>query len=202
MKSCGRTEFFTGDKANLEEEARNELLNPEKEITERTFESILDKVSGIIDKILFDMVLDEFHFLDHVEAIKSFIFLCRADFAEQILHGLEYVFVLRYAHIFSKELDKPATSIYKHNVTLAVDRVLRIPANSVLDKKGILENIKLCIDVPEPTKKVKREEEELPVVRGWEVFSLDYAVIPPLDSIFTPAVTGLHQQVSCLEYDL
>lgn len=89
MKSCHRQNFFENEDAIIQQEAKEELMNPNKEITEHTFTGILTKVSGIIDSMLLDMVLKEYHFMDHVEAVKSYMFLGRDDWADHIISGIE-----------------------------------------------------------------------------------------------------------------
>lgn len=88
-------------------------------------------------------------------------------------------------------------SIYRHNVALTIDRVLRTPSNASLDEKGILENIKVVLDIPEPSKSKKEDgEPEESSMKGWDVFSLEYTVVPPLDAVFIPSITRLHNEVS------
>jgi hypothetical protein len=101
-----------------------------------------------------------------------------------------------------KELDISVNNVYAHNITLVLERLLHANSYSEMESKGVLDNVKFDFKSDEeyPDQDRGREERKREGSKetsrcGWDAFYLYYHVPPPLDAIFTPDVTALHDKV-------
>lgn len=119
---------------------------------------VVTKIAIETDAKLMRMIETRFDLYAHLLALKQFLFLGQGDF------------VICLMDIIGPELKKRANQLYRHNLTEMLEGALRASnaqylPTSVLDRVGV------------------RLLEASPGDTGWEVFSLDYSVDPPLTGI-------------------
>ncbi|KJE89819.1 tubulin [Capsaspora owczarzaki ATCC 30864] len=117
-----------------------------------------------------DVMLQRYHLLDHLSAIRKFLLLGQGDFAQHLMF------------LTHEELAKPAASLYVHNLA------------------GILESAVRATNAQyEPTAQLNRLGVKMLEVSpgdvGWDVFTLDYAIEHPLDLILSPAAMSRYLQL-------
>lgn len=124
---------------------------------EQLIEAIM-RVSADTDARLLRLVEERYHIKDHLFALKQFLLLGAGDFIIGLLDSV------------GPELRKRASQLYRHNLTGMLEGALRstnaqyMPM-AVLDRLGV----KLLEASPGDT--------------GWEVFTLDYLIEPPLSAV-------------------
>jgi len=124
---------------------------------EQLVEAIM-QVSADTDARLLRLVEERYHIKDHLLALKQFLLLGQGDFIVGLMDSV------------GPELRKRASQLYRHNLTGMLEGALRstnaqyMPP-AVLDRLGV----KLLEASPGDT--------------GWEVFTLDYLIEPPLSAV-------------------
>ena len=124
---------------------------------EQLAESIL-RVSADTDSRLLKLVETQYHIQAHLFALKQFLLLGQGDF------------IVGLMDLVGPELRKRASQLYRHNLTGMLEGALRSSnaqymSPAVLDRLGV----KLL--------------EASPGDSGWEVFTLDYLIEPPLSAV-------------------
>ena len=124
---------------------------------ERLIEAI-SQVTLDTDTRLLRLIENRYHLQDHLYALKQFLLLGQGDFVVGLMDTI------------GPELKKRATLLYRHNLTGMLEGSLRSSnaqflASDVLDRVGV----KLLQASPGDS--------------GWEVFTLDYMIEPPLTAI-------------------
>jgi gamma-tubulin complex component 3 len=135
----------------------------------RLVESIT-ALSRTVDSRLLTLIRSKYRIETHLHALKQFLLLSQGDF------------VICLMDTVGPELRKRANQLYRHNLTGMLESALRgsnaqyLPAD-VLDRVGV----KLLQPGAGDT--------------GWEVFSLDYLVDPPLSAVVHQEAMGKYRQV-------
>ena len=129
---------------------------------------VVTRIAADTDTRLLRMIEHRFGLHSHLLALKQFLLLGQGDF------------VICLMDIIGPELKKRANQLYRHNLTEMLEGALRgsnaqyLPS-SVLDRVGV------------------RLLEASPGDSGWEVFSLDYSVNPPLAAIVHAAALSQYR---------
>ena len=108
-----------------------------------------------------EVLTKQYHLMDHLHAIKGYLLLGQGHFIQHLMHLLE------------AELDKPASSLYPHNISSILETGIRATATK-LDDLDIHRRLDVRLLAP--------SENE----RGWDVFILDYNVGEPIGTILEP----------------
>ncbi|KAI9138608.1 Spc98 family-domain-containing protein [Paraphysoderma sedebokerense] len=124
-------------------------------------ETSIDSAYTITSKRLLDILFTKYKFMDHLTALKRYLLLGQGDFIQQLMDSL------------GSGLNKPASTLYRHNLIGTLEAAVRA-SNAQFDAPDILRRL----DV--------RLLEISPGDCGWDVFSLDYHVDSPINTIFTP----------------
>ena len=125
---------------------------------ERHLVEAITRVSRDVDMRLLTLIQSKYKIESHLHALKQFLLLSQGDF------------VICLMDVVGPELKKRANQLYRHNLSGMLESALRgsnaqyLPSD-VLDRVGV----KLLQSQPGDT--------------GWEVFSLDYTVDPPLSAV-------------------
>lgn len=106
----------------------------------------------------------KFHLFQHLQALKKYLLLGQGDFVALLMESL------------APSLDWPAGSQYRHVLTGQLDTAIR-GSNAQYDPDEILHRLDAKI--------LERSSGDV----GWDVFSLDYRIDPPLNVIITPWAT-------------
>ncbi|KAF9434937.1 Gamma-tubulin complex component 3 [Entomortierella beljakovae] len=122
--------------------------------------SIDDAYVGTSRRLL-NLLITKFKLLDHLKAIKRYILLGQGDFIQHLMESL------------GTSLTQPADTLFRHNLTGTLEAAIR-SSNAQFDDPDVLRRLDvrlLEISVGDS---------------GWDVFSLDYHVDSPINTILTP----------------
>eukprot|EP00742_Colponemidia_sp_Colp-10_P010263 GILJ01011264.1.p1 GENE.GILJ01011264.1~~GILJ01011264.1.p1 ORF type:complete len:867 (-),score=164.52 GILJ01011264.1:142-2421(-) len=149
----------------------NWMLNRETEVSEDTLaygnttalETWVTHAADKTNKRVVRLLFDKYQFQDHFRALRSYLLLGQGDFIQYLMD------------LLASELNKPAGSLYRHNLTGVMETAIR-SSNAQFEKSDILARVDIKLLEPSPGD------------CGWDVFSLDYRVEAPLHTIFTPEI--------------
>lgn len=110
---------------------------------------------------LMDLLFTKYQLMDHFAALKRYLLLGQGDFIQHLMDSLV------------KDLSKPASTLHRHNLTAILESAIR-SSNAQYEEPTILNRLDVQI------------LEVSPGDKGWEVFSLNYHVDSPINTIFTP----------------
>ncbi len=134
-------------------------------------------VSRNVNERLLTLIKSKYKVEAHLHALKQFLLLSQGDF------------VICLMDVVGPELKKRANQLYRHNLSGMLESALRgsnaqyLPAD-VLDRVGV----KLLQSQPGDT--------------GWEVFSLDYTVDPPLSAVVHKDASSKYRSIFYLLWRL
>ncbi|KAF8484717.1 gamma-tubulin complex DGRIP91/SPC98 component, partial [Russula ochroleuca] len=124
-------------------------------------ERSIDAAYRIASQRLFDIFFDKFRLLDHLRALKNYLLLGHGDFADQLMDTI------------GPSLSKPANSLYRHNLTATLETAIR-SSNAQKDPPDVLRRL--------DARMLEYSQGEI----GWDVFTLEYKVDAPLDTVLDP----------------
>ncbi|KAG8978978.1 Microtubule-nucleating Tub4p (gamma-tubulin) complex component [Tulasnella sp. 425] len=124
-------------------------------------ERSIDSAYQVASKRLFDMFFDKFKLMDHLLALKSYLLLGHGDFAEHLMETL------------SPHLAKPANNLQRHKLTSSLETAIRA-TNAQLDPVDVLRRL--------DARMLEFTHGEI----GWDVFTLEYKVDSPVDTVLDP----------------
>jgi gamma-tubulin complex component 3 len=109
------------------------------------------------------VMIDQYRFLDHCEALRKYLLMGQGDFHHYLIESLW------------EELGQSASEIYRHNLVGLLEGAIRATTAKYDDSEFVNR-----IDV--------RLLEPSPGEVGWDVFTLEYKMDPPLSTVFTASV--------------
>ncbi|KDQ17332.1 hypothetical protein BOTBODRAFT_64327 [Botryobasidium botryosum FD-172 SS1] len=124
-------------------------------------ERSIDSAYQIASQRLFDVFFDKFKLLDHLRALKSYLMLRQGDFADQLLETI------------GPSLNRPANTLYRHNLTATLESAVR-NSNAQYDPPDVLRRL--------DARMLEYSHGEI----GWDVFTLEYKVDAPIDTVLDP----------------
>ena len=124
-------------------------------------EQSIDKAYLTTTSKLVDLMKTKFGFWDHLDAFKKYILLGQGDFIAILMESI------------GDSLDRPANSLYRHNLTATLESAIR-SSNAQYSPPEILRRL--------DARMLELSHGEI----GWDVFTLEYKVDAPLDVIVTP----------------
>lgn len=141
-------------------------------------ERSIDAAYKIASQRLFDVFFDKFKLLVHLRALKNYLMLGHGDFADQLMDTLGSVFNSLPCQILlrtlpSPSLARPANTLYRHNLTATLETAIR-SSNAHKDGSDVLRRLDVRM--------LEYSHGEL----GWDVFTLEYKVDPPIDAVVDP----------------
>ncbi|KAI0698533.1 gamma-tubulin complex DGRIP91/SPC98 component [Cerioporus squamosus] len=125
-------------------------------------ERSIDTAYQIASQRLFDVFFDKYRLLDHLSALKHYLLLGYGDFTEQLMDTL------------GPSLSRPANALYRHNLTATLESALR-SSNAQNDPPDVLRRL--------DARMLEYSHGEI----GWDVFTLEYKVDAPIDTVLDPA---------------
>ncbi|KAI0053620.1 gamma-tubulin complex DGRIP91/SPC98 component [Auriscalpium vulgare] len=124
-------------------------------------ERSIDAAYRIASQRLFDVFFEKFRLLDHFRALKNYLLLGHGDFADQLMEAL------------GPSLSRPANTLYRHNLTATLETAIR-SSNAQKDPADVLRRL--------DARMLEYTHGEI----GWDVFTLEYKVDAPLDTVLDP----------------
>ncbi|KAF9456030.1 gamma-tubulin complex DGRIP91/SPC98 component [Collybia nuda] len=124
-------------------------------------ERSIDAAYQIASQRLFEVFIEKFKLLDHLCALKNYLMLGHGDFADQLMEAL------------GPSLTKPANTLYRHNLTATLETAIR-SSNAQNDPTDVLRRL--------DARMLEYSHGEI----GWDVFTLEYKVDAPIDTVFDP----------------
>lgn len=125
------------------------------------FKDWVTQATAITSKKLVDVIFQKYRLKDHCESIKKYILFGQGDFIQALMD------------LLNTELGKPATSIYRHNLLSVLETAIR-SSNAQFHDSEFLGRLDVRLLDPSAGD------------QGWEIFSLDYKVDAPINTIFSP----------------
>ncbi|KAL4265001.1 Spindle pole body component [Pleurotus pulmonarius] len=124
-------------------------------------ERSIDAAYQVASGRLFDVFLDKFKLLDHLRALRQYLLLGHGDFADQLMEAL------------APSLRRPANTLYRHNLTATLETAIRC-SNAQHDSQDVLRRL--------DARMLEYSHGEI----GWDVFTLEYKIDAPLDTVVDP----------------
>ncbi|KAI0775939.1 gamma-tubulin complex DGRIP91/SPC98 component [Trametes elegans] len=124
-------------------------------------ERSIDTAYQIASQRLFDVFFDKYRLLDHLYALKHYLLLGHGDFADQLMDTL------------GPSLSRPANTLYRHNLTATLESAIR-SSNAQNDSPDVLRRL--------DARMLEYSHGEI----GWDVFTLEYKVDAPIDTVLDP----------------
>ena len=135
---------------------------------EATLQDIVFKLSASIDTKLLNLMMSRFYVQTHLLALKKFMLLGQGDFVTCLMDGV------------GPELKRRANQLFRHNLTGILEGALRA-SNAQFEPSYVLDRIGI------------RLLEASPGDSGWEIFSLDYSIVAPLNAVRTLLTFSTHR---------
>lgn len=110
---------------------------------------------------LFEVFIEKFKLLDHLNALKHYLLLGYGDFAEQLMETL------------GPNLSKRADTLYRHNLTATLETAIR-SSNAQHDPPDVLRRL--------DARMLEYSHGEI----GWDVFTLEYKIDAPINTVLDP----------------
>lgn len=192
MKSC------CGDAEWIAEHTRKALLQLPSEGVHH-FDELRQPIHDLYETInarLVKLMLEKFHLMDHIEAMRKYLFLGQGDLIQVLMESLE------------PELSLPVGKQYRHNLLPIVDGALRASVASawpayIQDRCEVFIPSAKDLDQDSRNKSgayasygANSGSGPLGPQDGWDVFELRYHLASPLDAILSsPTVNTQHRAI-------
>jgi gamma-tubulin complex component 3 len=126
-----------------------------------TLEASIDEAYKATMARLIHLMATKFHLFEHLAALKKYLLLGAGDFIAVLMESL------------SSNLDRPANTQYRHTLTAQLEHAVR-NSNAQYDSPDVLRRL--------DSRMLELSHGEI----GWDVFTLEYKISPPVDVIVTP----------------
>lgn len=123
-------------------------------------ERSIDEAYSVTSQHLKSLMLDNFHLLDHLGALKRYMLLNAGDFVSVLMERL------------GDTLDHPASTLHRHNLTSSLGDAIQT-SNAQYEPEHVITHLDA------------RMQEDKKSTVGWEAFTLEYRVGKPIDVILT-----------------
>ena len=126
-----------------------------------TLEASIDEAYKATMARLIHLMADKFKLFEHLKALKKYLLLGQGDFIALLMENL------------SSNLDRPANTLYRHNLTAQLEHAVR-ESNAQFDSPDVLRRL--------DARMLELSYGEI----GWDVFTLEYKIDAPVDVVVTP----------------
>lgn len=133
-------------------------------------EALVVEAARRIDRHLIKIMYDQYKFRDHCLAIKRYLLLGQGDFIQYLMD------------LVGPDLSQPANTVSSFKLAGLLESAIRA-SNAQYDEGDILDRLRV--------KMMPHNDGD----RGWDVFSLDYNVHDPLNTIFTEAIMASYLRI-------
>ncbi|ORZ02633.1 Spc98 family-domain-containing protein [Syncephalastrum racemosum] len=151
----------------------NKYHAPEEPVQTFQYGNILAVTQSIDDtyretsKRLLDLLRNKYKLMDHLQALKRYLLLGQGDFIQYLMDTL------------GPGLSRPANTLLRHNLTGVLETAVRA-SNAQYDDPEILNRLDVRL--------LEISSGDL----GWDVFTLDYHVDSPINTVFSPKAMNLY----------
>ena len=125
-----------------------------------TLEASIDEAYKTTMDRLTSLMADKFKLFDHLQALKSYMLLNQGDFVALLIESL------------APNLDRPANSQYRHNLTAQLEHAIR-NSNAQHDKPDVIRRL--------DARMLQSGHGDI----GWDCFTLEYKIDAPVDVVIT-----------------
>ncbi|KAJ9314272.1 hypothetical protein DTO271D3_5501 [Paecilomyces variotii] len=126
-----------------------------------SLESSIDEAYKTTMARLIHLMDTKFKLFDHLKALKKYLLLGQGDFIALLMESL------------ASNLDRPANSQYRHTLTAQLEHAIRA-SNAQYDSPDVLRRL--------DARMLELSHGEI----GWDCFTLEYKIDPPVDVVITP----------------
>ncbi|KAI9270462.1 Spc98 family-domain-containing protein [Phascolomyces articulosus] len=124
-------------------------------------------------KQLIDLLKHKYKLMDHLRALKRYLLLGQGDFIQYLMGTL------------GPGLNRPAKTLFRHNLTGVLETAIRA-SNAQYDDPEILNRLDVRL--------LEVSSNDL----GWDVFTLDYHLDSPINTVFNPP--AMHQYLRMFNF--
>lgn len=126
-----------------------------------SLETSIDEAYKTTMARLIRLMDEKFKLFDHLHALKKYLLLGQGDFIALLMESL------------ASNLDRPANSQYRHNLTAQLEHAIRA-SNAQYDSPDVLRRL--------DARMLELSHGEI----GWDCFTLEYKIDAPVDVVITP----------------
>lgn len=126
-----------------------------------SLETSIDEAYKTTMARLIHLMDEKFKLFDHLHALKKYLLLGQGDFIALLMESL------------ASNLDRPANSQYRHNLTAQLEHAIRA-SNAQYDSPDVLRRL--------DARMLELSHGEI----GWDCFTLEYKIDAPVDVVITP----------------
>ncbi|KAK6336548.1 Microtubule-nucleating Tub4p (gamma-tubulin) complex component [Orbilia brochopaga] len=126
-----------------------------------SLEQNIDEAYKTTMERLMHLMNKKFNLFEHLCALKKFLLLGQGDFIALLMESL------------SSNLDRPANTLYRHNLTAQLEHAIR-GSNAQYESQEVLRRL--------DARMLELSHGEI----GWDVFTLEYKIDAPVDVVVTP----------------
>jgi gamma-tubulin complex component 3 len=134
-------------------------------------DALVGEAKRRIDRCLRRVLFERYKFGEHCLAVKRYLLLGQGDFHHYLMD------------LIGPDLAEPASSVSAYKLTGTLEAAIR-SSNAQFDSPDILDRLRVRMMAH-----VGGDEQ------GWDVFSLEYTVTPPLTTVFNEAAMGKYLRV-------
>lgn len=132
--------------------------------------SLVDRSAARASARVLWVMMARFRLPDHLEALRKFVLLGQGDFVAALMSGL------------GSHLDLPHAEQSPHTLLTVLESAVR-SSNAQFARAEVLDRLSVKLLAPSPGDV------------GWDTFTLDYAVTPPLTAVLTPQALATYRRV-------
>lgn len=136
-------------------------------------EKSIEVAYSVTSKALLNLLKTKYKLMDHLKALKRYLLLGQGDFIQYLMD------------ILWVNLSKPANTLFRHNLTGILETAIR-SCNAQYDDPEILNRLDVRL--------LEIQKDDI----GWDVFSLEYHVDAPINTVFSPA--AMHQYLQAFNF--
>ncbi|KAI7848139.1 Spc98 family-domain-containing protein [Circinella umbellata] len=136
-------------------------------------ERLIDLTYRETSNQLIDLLKHKYKLMDHLRALKRYLLLGQGDFIQYLMGTL------------GPGLNRPANTLFRHNLTGVLETAIRA-SNAQYDDPEILNRLDVRL--------LEVSANDL----GWDVFTLDYHLDSPINTVFSPS--AMHQYLRMFNF--
>ncbi|EIE76966.1 hypothetical protein RO3G_01670 [Rhizopus delemar RA 99-880] len=133
-------------------------------------ERAIDVIYLDTSQSLLNLLKTKYKLMDHLRALKRYLLLGQGDFIQCLMD------------VLGLQLNKPANTLYRHNLTSLLETTIR-SSNAQYDQPEILRRLDVRL--------LEIQKDDL----GWDVFTLDYHVDTPINTVINPHAMVQYLQI-------
>ncbi|KAI9480921.1 MAG: Spc98 family-domain-containing protein [Benjaminiella poitrasii] len=167
--SCHGDVLMAESNTNTDPSIKHTFRYGETQQLEKSIDIAYKKTS----EALLNLLKTKYKLMDHLKALKRYLLLGQGDFIRYLMD------------ILWDNLNKPANTLFRHNLTGILETAIR-SSDAQYDDPTVLNRLDVRL--------LEIQKNDL----GWDVFSLDYHVDAPINTIFGPA--AMHQYLQMFNF--